>query len=163
MALGIRDYYLFIRYLDFKACVEQGLSHVCVCIMTMARAKVSSCGCQGFTQTLLLFSPRDLCAHRSSALLSLPCYPFSSRGLPAFPRKPFPLPSPKLFQPLHYASALPPSQGCWQLSPDAFPAFPLCQQLFHLPSTGEWGLFRKQLCRRCFSAKFSRKFLPVCG
>lgn len=49
MVLGIRDYYLFISYLDFKVCAEQGLSHVCVCIVTMSRAGVSSYGCWGFT------------------------------------------------------------------------------------------------------------------
>lgn len=162
MALGIRDYYLFISYLDFKACAEQSLSHVCVCIITMPGAKVSSWGCQGFTQTLLLFSPCDLCTQRSSAISSLLSF-FQLRLARLFPRKPPPLPSPKLFQPLHHASALPPPQGCWQLSPNASPAFPLCQQLLHLPSTGEWALVRRQLCGRCFAAKFSRKFLPVCG
>lgn len=111
MALGIRDYYLFISYLDFKACAEQSLSHICVCIISMPGAKVSSCGCQGFTQTLLLFSPHDLCTQRSSAPSSLlPFFQLSLARL--FPRKPPPLPSPKLFQPLHHASALPPPQGC---------------------------------------------------
>lgn len=78
MALGIRDYCLFIRYLDFRACAEYGLSHICVCIMTMARAKVSSCGCQGFTQTLLLFFPHTLCTQRSCAISSLLSF-FQSR------------------------------------------------------------------------------------
>ena len=49
MALGIKDYYLFISYLDIKVCAEQGLSHGCVCIITMSRARVSSYGCRGFT------------------------------------------------------------------------------------------------------------------
>lgn len=60
MALGIRDYYLFISYLDFKVCAEQGLSDVCVCIISMSRAKVSSCACQALPPTSLLFPPRVL-------------------------------------------------------------------------------------------------------
>lgn len=110
MALGVRDYYLFISYLDFRACAEQSLSHVCVCIISMPGAKVSSCGCQAFTQTLLLFSPHGLCTQRSSATSSLPSL-FQLSLARLFPRKPPPLPSPKLLQPPQHASALPPPQA----------------------------------------------------
>lgn len=123
MALGITDYYLLISYLDFKVCAEQGLSHVCVCIITMTRARVSSYGCQGFTRTLLLFPPRVLHTWQSSPtspLLSL----FQLRLASLFPRKPFSLPSPKLFRPFHYASAVPPPQVCLHLSPGTFPSPP---------------------------------------
>lgn len=150
MALGIRDYYLFISYLDFKVCAERGLSHVRVCIVTMSRARVSS---YGFAQTSLLFSPHGLHTQRSSPispLLSL----FQLRLASLFPRKLFSVPSPKLFRPLHSASALPPPRVCLHLSPDAFPGPPAGAaaeaQPFRLPPAEERGLIRRQLPRRCF-------------
>jgi len=109
-------------------------------------------------------SPHGLHSRRSSPispLLSL----FQLRLASLFPRKPFSLPSPKLLWPLCYASALPPPWACLHLSPDAFlssPAVPAAEaQPFHLPPAEEWGFIRRQLCRRCFFAKFPRKFLPV--
>lgn len=155
MALGIRDYYLFISYLDFKVCAEQGLSDICVCIISMSRAKVSSCGCQALPPTSLLFPPRVLHTRRSSPVSPL-LSPFQLRLASLFPRKPFSLPSPRLFQPLQYTSALPPLS--LHLSPCAFPsplAVPAAEaRPLRLAPTEEWGLIRRQLRRRCFFAVF---------
>lgn len=162
MALGIRDYYLFISYLDFKVRVEQGLSYVCVCIITMSRARFHAgfYVCQGFTHHLArLLSPWSLYPEELSHFSLAVPFPVEAY----FPRKLFSM-SPKLFQSLHYTSDLPPPQASLHLSSDAFPIPPTVLAaeagLFSLPPGGEWGLTRRLLCRRCFFATVSRKFLP---
>lgn len=111
--------------------------------------------------------PSPCSPHLESSPISLLLSLFQLKLASLFPRKPFSLPSPKLFQPLHYASALPPPQVCLHLSPCAFPSPPAVPaaeaQPFRVAHMEEQGLFGRQLHRRCFFAEFSRKFLPVPG
>lgn len=91
--------------------------------------------------------------------------PFPVETCQPFPKEP--IFTPELFWPPHYASALPPPWGCLPLPLSAFPSPPAVLTAeacpFRLPPTEEQGLLRRQLCRRCFSAWFSRNFLLVPG